>query len=897
MTTTPTAPHPRKRTNPALAALEHAYQTLLTKVEQFEDQYQCTLDELLDEQATHATIPFRLYLHWRRSTANQQRHQQAQRAEQVEATCFWDDRRDAASESDLLPEWFTQLNPEQREAYRITQQVALDEAEARQQLAQENQQLRQQLAHIAETLDTDIETLLAGEAQPTMIPYRLYQHERERRIQAEQQQDRLFGNPHLKPAQKLGLYYLQRQVERGQHHDREGRTRINATTLAKHMGMSPDTGNRFIEFCKTQLPDLGDWATHPEPGPDGTIIDRHYVKFINQDLLTHPEQIMPAELRKQGGDHYLCPICQSRHVTVKRKTTRTLICNDCKHTVEIDTKESETTYGEEEQQHESDQHTDAPPHLSSHALAAKNFSPQKSKLPDILKPFTPPVGNLQHESASHATLVGEHNHAQPEPFLGTDEWEAVLALYEAIAGTDTTHIRMVSEPCKWKTVNRGVSWSDLRAHIEGRKTVGTRLYHEGGLTRAFLVDADNEEEVARLRAGARKLAAAGFFPVLDTPPAGRPRGVEGYHEVSEHAWIVMDGLVSREAGWAELVRIAPEWGRLKERWPALKDKPVGNRVRLPGGLYVMPGFEGYTTLQSVSSGEYARTGAEQARLVLAQQSPASLIPPAPYTGNRCQQKEQDQPPAVPCVVAKASTSASIGQRPRAGGNRPLPVVDEAWVKKYGPVETTSFYFAVTEAASVAWFNAHHSLESLQRCESDCKALSPNGPERTASAVYWQSPEGERYTDFSRHGLRPDGSHDGGDAFELACKLWKCTKAELSKRTMRQMQRVALAELEAAARAGREPEAWVCALTTPAGWRYYDSLRFKPGDRVLWKQVEAEVVRVGKGKVTIRVQQKKGFYGERQVLPEELAFQQPECPIRVVEAHDGYVIDEDGDYIF
>jgi len=80
--------------------------------------------------------------------------------------------------------------------------------------------------------------------------------------------------------------------------------------------------------------------------------------------------------------------------------------------------------------------------------------------------------------------------------------------------------------------------------------------------------------------------------------------------------------------------------------------------------------------------------------------------------------------------------------------------------------------------------------------------SSNGNERTASTGYRDTPQGERYTDFSAHGRRPDGTRDTGDALELASKVWGMSKGTLINEITGEMIKQGSAELESAARAGQ-----------------------------------------------------------------------------------------------
>jgi hypothetical protein len=233
-------------------------------------------------------------------------------------------------------------------------------------------------------------------------------------------------------------------------------------------------------------------------------------------------------------------------------------------------------------------------------------------------------------SGAHAERCSSNGAAPPVPQVAADELDQadIEALYLAIA--DQWHIEMIGKMDKdgkvqkYTTVHRQLLASDIAAHIAGTKTVGSHLAHQDGTARLFCKDADSEEKRALLRAGARKLAAAGFFPLLESAPADKPLGIPGYHDVSEHGWILLDQAHDFAATWSAIHAIAPEWKELDEQWPG-----SAKRVRLPAGKYIMPGYSAWCVLSSVSDGEIAEDGQEAARLLLSHQSPASLIPELP----------------------------------------------------------------------------------------------------------------------------------------------------------------------------------------------------------------------------------------------------------------------------
>ncbi len=599
-------------------------------------------------------------------------------------------------------------------------------------------------------------------------------------------EDTLFENPNLGPGHKLEIRAIRRAVQRGKVKDAAGRTRINLTKCGEEIGASSDTLSRGLKFL-AQCGVIPDKKLTPEIQENGEQWKRWYIS-LNEELLQTPDKIEPPTPRNHGGDRtYICSQCGKRHI-IKRKVV-TLICKDCG---------KESTL--------SDDSIDLSPVEQDAACPTdtdKNFCEQGRNLPDVLKPVTPPLDRKMRSGSDN-----EDQNDQVDPHLVTlaaSEMETATALYLDIAGADPGHIEMIPKKAqKWTKLHHQLTRSDIEAHISGEKTIGTRLYHEDGTTRAFLVDADTEQDLVLLREGARKLAGVGFFPLLDSPPAARPHQVEGYHDVSEHGLVVADARVDKKAGWAEICRIAPEWGQLKERWPALAEHPVGNRVRLPGGKYVMPGFTEWCTLTSVADGEMASDGNDQARMLLSHQTPASLIPPLP---------EQLTEP----TIAQNQVSSTAAALLMSANSK----IDIYWKEKYAE---NGFLVAFPPGYLAACFNAEHFVTEFLQLGRNGKYYSPNGNERTASAGAYMKDGKELVTDLSNHGLRSDGTHDTSDAFELYCKVNRISKEEGLRRLGKEKSTQAKQEIERCARSGTSLPAWIEEIITPAGWRRYEHLK-------------------------------------------------------------------------
>jgi len=637
-------------------------------------------------------------------------------------------------------------------------------------------------------------------------------------------EDKLFRNRHISAGQKLRLRALRRSVERGKTRDDAGRTRINLTTISDDTGESPDSISRAIKFFeKCNL--IPDKQLIPEIQENGEQWKRWYIS-LNQELLTHPDQIVPPEPRNHGGDRtYICSQCGKRHI-IKRKVV-TLICKDCGH-------ESLLSETDEDLSPPEEQDAAYPPEDD----AAKNFCEQGSNLPDVLKPVAPPIGSkLQGGSDDEGLEVEQENQVD----LG-----AAAELLLSLAGDSDEHIEMSrTGQKKYYTVHRRLNLDDLLDHFRGGQARGGLCSRVDGKTRGLCFDADNQDDWELLLRAARALVAVGYLAILEESPAGR----------GGHLWIIYTDLVDAIAARRYVYELVPELQDLEEYWPGPQDAASWNRVRLPGGKYVRYGkyvetpVKAWCKLISVADGETSQDGRAAAALLLSHQTPVDLVPTYPsdeHVGREVWDVP-DPESALAGVEVEAATAAmgeGVGAsqpidpsgilRPGeyeehvaaigSESERVLPVVDACWTANYGDVQTTTFWFAIVEDYSAAWFNDHHSLEEIRPRERNGMALSPNGSERSASTGYHMTPDGERYTDFSTHGHLPDGRHDTGDALELAMKVWNRSKSSILAETAREITSQARTEMEAAARVGIVPPTWVQELMTPAGWWRYDSLR-------------------------------------------------------------------------
>lgn len=680
---------------------------------------------------------------------------------------------------------------------------------------------------------TDIDAKNQPPTGPSSV-FETLKLEQQRRRELEQYiswEDKLFRNRHISAGQKLRLRALRRSVERGKTRDDAGRTRINLTSISDETGESPDSISRAIKFFE-QCNLVPDKQLVPETQENGEQWKRWYIS-LNQELLAHPDQIIPPEPRNHGGDRtYICAGCGKRHI-IKRKVV-TLICKDCGHQSTLSDESLDLSPTEE-------QDAACPPEQESDT--DKNFCKQGSKLPDVIKPVTPPTSNLRGGSDDEDLEVASDNQVV---------LDAAAELLLSLAGDADVHIEMSrAGEKKYYTVHRRLTRDDLLDHLRGGQARGGLCCYADGKTRGLCFDVDNQDDWELLLRAAQVLVAVGYLVILEESPAGR----------GGHLWIIYEDLVNAVAARRHVCELAPELQVLQEYWPGPQDATSWNRVRLPGGKYVRYGkhvetpVKRWCKLISVDDGENSQDGLAAAALLLSHQTPVDLVPT--YPPDERVEREVWGVPDPESALARAEAEAAIAatgvgvgsSRPGLGEisqhidpssilqagehdqarvltselQRPLPVVDAVWQAKYVDVQTTSLWFAIIEDYSAAWFNDHHSLEEIRPRERNGMALSPNGEERTASTGYHLTPDGERYTDFSTHGRLFNGCRDTGDALQLATKVWNRSKSSILKETTREITRQARTEMEAAACAHVVPSAWVRELMTPAGWRRYDAL--------------------------------------------------------------------------
>lgn len=172
------------------------------------------------------------------------------------------------------------------------------------------------------------------------------------------------------------------------------------------------------------------------------------------------------------------------------------------------------------------------------------------------------------------------------------DFEAAARLLLDIAGPAPQHIEMSARgPKKYYTVTRILSLEDAREHLSGRRTRGALCSRTDGRARALAYDADEPEHWQTLQQAARQLAQRGYRPLLEPSPRGR----------GGHLWLIYTALVDAQDARSHAHTIAPELAQIAEYWPGPPNVSGWNRIRLPGGRYVSPGFSAWCKLYNAGA--------------------------------------------------------------------------------------------------------------------------------------------------------------------------------------------------------------------------------------------------------------------------------------------------------
>lgn len=614
--------------------------------------------------------------------------------------------------------------------------------------------------------------------QPQMIPYEIYQQERKRRIQAERERDQyrsIIYNTKLNPQERIYAVGIIDAVKYGKHKDEYGRTRINQEGIAERLGVSSHTVANARKMLEKNL--IKDSVTVKV---EGESYERVFIA-LDEEIANNPSKIERTEPRKiKEHRRYKCQKCDSENITIR--TTKTIICNCCKHESLLD-----ETYEEQKEAQEEETNT---------SLCVQNFTTYKNQLPPPQSPMCPNFYNIgeAQESDFHPDQV-----SQIDPLITRTEAAQLLV---AIAGDGLHHIGMNRRgENKYRTISGCLSLDEAIEHLQGKETYGAFCSRADGCTRALCWDVDTLEEWEELQTHARILTTAGYLSILEPSPAGR----------GGHLWIIFDGLVNAASARLSVLALVPALANIKEYWPG-PEHGKGNRVRLPGGKYLRPGVNEWCNLISILDGEMATNGDESAQLLITHQTPASIIPsldPDNWKKSESNLSKEEQPITRESDQEERVT-IGVGQ------------VDARWEQQYGQTpEGKRLWFRWTDEYLIARYNAKTRPEDLVPINRQGKALATWRGERTASVAI----HGEQWTDFGASARRPDGSPDSGDAFELHIRLSGESKGQALAKLGKALSLQARQELENAARSGKPIPGWIEEIITPAGRAHYDHLRY------------------------------------------------------------------------
>ncbi len=429
----------------------------------------------------------------------------------------------------------------------------------------------------------------------------------------------------------------------------------------------------------------------------------------------------------------------------------------------------------------------------------------------------PPAGegddmeSSQKHNNSQAGAPDQQDQIQPS--RQADTITAAAQLLVEIAGPAPVHIEMSSRgPKKYYEVHRSLSTQDTHDHLTGRKTKGGVVRRSNGMTRALAYDADANEDWETLKTAARFLTYGDYVALLEPSPVGR----------GGHLWVLYSDLVQAQDAQRHLRQYAPMLSKVKESWPGSP-----NKVRLPGGKYVKPGFAAWCKLSDAYGKPLASNGTEAAQVLLTSQNQASMVPeypPDPEPGHTKGASGSSLMPVTPAGdVPHGDNQARTDEENDV--RQAKSWVDQRWQEKYGRY----LWFHFTPAQLAEWYSTRHEIQEMLPPEKNGMGLAAWRGERTASVGYTK--DGEGWVDFGASAARPGGKRDGGDALELAARITQQTKPEVMREVARALVSEAREAMESAGRSGQLPPAWVQALMSPAGWGRYEQLCHEYGHQV------------------------------------------------------------------
>lgn len=596
----------------------------------------------------------------------------------------------------------------------------------------------------------------------------------------------------MSPSQKVTLRAAAKAIQKTAP-DEKGLVQIESWKLCKTVGQSKDTFLDNLTYLSDKVGALHK-QTQRIVTEDGNYTTNLYIGAT--DLIACPESYHVEKPRNHGGERLLCPHCHSDRLQKKV----TITCMGCGAVLD----ERATSLNKEKP----DQPGIPGTTMFQHGQVATSnrtsfFDQAQSNLTtDITKDQEGQVDDAREEGTPSGEFLEQEPTTPPMGSAGETPSDPAGLMHNAaallveIAGTEPVQIEMSARgPKKYYDVARVFSLEDACAHLTGKKTKGAMLRRADGLTRALCYDADTDDDWYTLREAAHFLASAGYIPLMEESPAGR----------GGHLWIVYTDLVDARCAHRHVRELAPMLQDIKECWPG-----SGNhKVRLPGGLYVKPGFSQQCKLYDAIGGLVAENRQEAARALLTLQTPASIVPAYP--------PDSALDPDQRCAAHQLPKEKTSRSDQSDQTTQPSHGPDARWQQKYN----AHLWFQFTPAQLAAWYNERHAIEELLPPERNGMGLAGWRGERTASIGYTR--DGEGWVDFGASARRNDGKQDGGDALELEARISDQGKPETMRLAARDLVKEARAALESAARSGLQPPAWVQELLTPAGKAHYQDL--------------------------------------------------------------------------
>ena len=510
-----------------------------------------------------------------------------------------------------------------------------------------------------------------------------------------------------------------------------------------------------------------------------------------------PDKIIPPEPRNHGGKREHCPSCGSDNLLEEKR----IICTDCGEvisTIHRLVNPDDPTGGQDESR--SSRGEVAALQLSAACSDSPPISIPKDNSSPFIKPIEPTdnltAGEEEKPTSPPAALaVSIASVDAPGSTIGEIETHAAHLLL-AISGDCNEHIEMSSRGAKkYITVQRPLTLTDMKQHLQGTKTKGATLARRDGTTRALCFDADDQQTWQLLNEASTLLIAQGFKPILEPSPAGR----------GGHLWLIFNDLVNASQAYTQVRDIAPMLKALTEYWP----RPGNQKVRLPAGRYVSATLSRWCDLVDHTGQELAgRDRPRIMQLLLSNQTSAELIQKDPF-------------PLEESPVNRQQVSTHRSGKP----TEPTGGVDEAWLQKYA---RSNYWFAWTPAQLAAWYNERTALSDLLPPERNGHGLASWRGERTPSVAYTK--DGVGWVDFGASARRNDGKCDGGDSLELAARIQQRSKVDIMREAGSELLKEARATLKRAAEKGEPLPGWLIPLVTPAGLAHYRQCREEAAQR-------------------------------------------------------------------